>query len=61
MPRFAASDLVLHCFLMSHKKDARLIWVNVAASLHVLKHVINVIKVSRQLSPTAVLSVCDDL
>ena len=24
---FAASDLVLHCLLMSHKKDARLIWV----------------------------------
>ena len=23
-----ASDLVLHCFPMSHKKDARLIWVN---------------------------------
>ena len=27
MPHFAASDLVLHCLLMSHKKDARLIWV----------------------------------
>ena len=24
---FAASDLVLHCLPMSHKKDARLIWV----------------------------------
>ena len=24
-PRFAASDLVLHCLPMSHKKDARLI------------------------------------
>ena len=24
---FAASDLVLHCLLMSHKKDARRIWV----------------------------------
>ena len=23
---FAASDLVLHCLPMSHKKDARLIW-----------------------------------
>ena len=23
----AASDLVLHCLPMSHKKDARLIWV----------------------------------
>ena len=29
MPRSAASDLGLHCFPMSHKKDARLIWVNV--------------------------------
>ena len=32
-----------------------------AASLHVLKYVIKAIKVSRQLSPAAVLSVCDDL
>ena len=24
----AASDLVLHCLPMSHKKDARLIWAN---------------------------------
>ena len=29
MPRSATSDLVLHCLLMSHKKDARLIWVMV--------------------------------
>ena len=27
-PRFAASDLVLHCLPMSHEKDARLIWVD---------------------------------
>ena len=27
-PYFAASDLVLHCLPMSHKKDARLVWVN---------------------------------
>ena len=26
----SAFDLVLHCLLMSHKKDARLIWVNEA-------------------------------
>ena len=26
-PRSAASDMVLHCLSMSHKKDARLIWV----------------------------------
>ena len=29
MPRFAASDLGLYSLPMSHKKDARLIWVNV--------------------------------
>ena len=28
MPHFAASDLVLHYVPLSHKKDARLIWVN---------------------------------
>ena len=27
-PQSAASDLGLHCLPMSHKKDARLIWVN---------------------------------
>ena len=27
-PHIAASDLVLHCLLMSRKKDARLKWVN---------------------------------
>ena len=27
MPRFAASDLGLHCLRMSRKKDARRIWV----------------------------------
>ena len=32
MPHFAASDLVLHCLLMSHKKDTRLIRVNTPAS-----------------------------
>ena len=26
-PHFAASDLVLHCLPMSHKMEARLIWV----------------------------------
>ena len=35
-PHFVASDLVLHCLPMSHKKDARLLWVecmmNVEAS-----------------------------
>ena len=28
MPHSAASDLGLHCLPMSHKKDARLIWVS---------------------------------
>ena len=27
-PRFVASDLGLRCLHISHKKDARLIWVN---------------------------------
>ena len=27
-PHFGASDLVLQCLQMSHKKDAMLIWVN---------------------------------
>ena len=27
-PHYAASDLDLYCLHMSHKKDARLIWVN---------------------------------
>ena len=30
MPHFAASDLGLHSLPMSHKKDARLIWVDMA-------------------------------
>ena len=33
MPCFAESDLVLHCLLMSHKKDARLKWVKVVLKL----------------------------
>ena len=28
MPRSVASDLVMHCLLMSHKKDDMLKWVN---------------------------------
>ena len=28
MPRFVAADLGLFCLPMSHKKDARLVWVN---------------------------------
>ena len=33
MPRSAASDLDLRCLPMSHKKDARLIWVNLLFEL----------------------------
>ena len=29
MPLSAASDLGLHCLPMYHKKDARLMWVNI--------------------------------
>ena len=31
-----ASDLGLHCLPMSHKKDARLIWVNETGLLHIV-------------------------
>ena len=31
MPRFAASDLVLHCLPMSHKKDTRLIGLSLCS------------------------------
>ena len=31
--RSAASDQGLHCLSVSHKKDARLIWVNAAFNL----------------------------
>ena len=34
-PRFAASDLVLHCFPMSYKKYARLMWVKKNPFIHV--------------------------
>ena len=36
MPRYAASHLRLFCLLMSHKKDARLIWVNGYQHLEIL-------------------------
>ena len=38
------SDLVLHCLPMSHKKDARLIWVN--AYWAILDHILIVRLVS---------------
>ena len=38
MPRSAASDLGLHCFPMSHKKNARLIWINVVNKKIVFLH-----------------------
>ena len=33
MRHFAVPDLVLHCLLMSYKKDARLIWVKLTMAL----------------------------
>ena len=36
MPHSAASDLILYCLPMSHKMDARLIWVNLIKQLHCL-------------------------
>ena len=35
MPHSAASDLGLHCLPMSHKKEARLIWVKSQTSTHI--------------------------
>ena len=32
-----ASDLVLDCLLMSHKRDARLIWVNLFFIMETLR------------------------
>ena len=34
-PHSAASDLGLHCLHMSHKKDVRLIWVNVVVDFSI--------------------------
>ena len=48
--RFAAPDLVLQCLQMSHKKDARLIWVNSSlpyASLQTV-HMVLSLKVNNQ-------------
>ena len=36
MPHFTASHLGLFCLPMSHKKDARLIWVNAHLRFHQL-------------------------
>ena len=47
-PRFAASHLGLFCLLMSHKQDARLIWVNNIGIIHGLS-CINICRVSRKL------------
>ena len=35
LQRFAGSNLVLHCLPMSHKKDARLIWVKLIDSTRI--------------------------
>ena len=46
MPHSATSDLGMHSLLMSHKKDARLIWVKVTTfDLHcILKLVIHTLQ-----------------
>ena len=36
-PHFAASHLVLFCLPISHKKDARLIWVNLKSRVFTVK------------------------
>ena len=36
-PLFAASDLVLHCLPISHKRDAMLIWVKIIEKTTLLK------------------------
>ena len=36
MPRFASSYLGLFCLPVSHKKDARLIWVNYKCLKHII-------------------------
>ena len=41
-PHFAASDLVLHCLSMSHKKGARLIWAKGLPVKIAIKHCIYV-------------------
>ena len=46
MPHAAVSDLGLHCLHMSHKKDARLIWVKHAYVILFLDHLSHWLKVS---------------
>ena len=42
----AVSDLDLHCLPMSHKKEARLIWVNPPVSFHIIDNkVVNCVSV----------------
>ena len=43
MPRFAASDLGLHCLPKSHKKDARLKWVKDCIKLFCLTLVLHML------------------
>ena len=37
-PRSAASGRGLHCLSMSHKKDARLIWVKFCCHFHLISY-----------------------
>ena len=38
MPLSVASDLGLHCLPISHKKDARLMWVNFSQKSNYYSH-----------------------
>ena len=40
-PRFAASDLGLHCLPMSHEWDSRLIWVSLCFTFPFLLYIIS--------------------
>ena len=62
-PRFVASDLVLLCLPMSHKKDARLIWVKRTNCLACTEatHLIHCImagKQSKQIKPFRQIHKC---
>ena len=59
MLRSVASDLRLHCLLMSHKKDARLIWVKYLGCIYVT-HIICILYSSNCIyfEYKAVLAIC---
>ena len=56
MPHCGASDLVMHCLLMSHKKESRLIWIN--PFYFILSSEINAYKMSTKLVFSTVKRLC---